>query len=120
MYFVKESIYFISLNHNNNNILVSYSYIRNINNSTTIYNNRNIKNNKFSLILNKSNNKIIGINDNNLKSKGEFFTIFIDGFKKKYPIINKFKKNNKYRFYQNKTYFLDDKYYNLKKKIYIL
>ena len=135
MYLVKEPIYFIHLN-NNNEILVSYSFIKNINKSKFIYNYKIKKNYKFSLILNSSNNKIIGINDNSLNSKGDFFNVLITEFMRKYEILNKMKKNNKYRFYQNKKneinivlkvdekdinkeiYFLDDKYYNFEEKKY--
>ena len=93
MYLVKEPIYFIHLN-NNNEILVSYSFIENINKSKFIYNYKIKKNYKFSLIFNSSNNKIIGINNTSLNSKGDFFNVLITEFMRKYEILNKMKKNN--------------------------
>ena len=72
-----EPIYII--NSKNKDITVSYGRIKNNIGSKIIYSSHKNMNNKFSLIFNLSNNKLIGICDNhkNIFSKGITFDVLI-------------------------------------------
>ena len=72
LYYNKEQIYIINYN-KKNDITVSYSIIRNINNTTLIYSKPSFQNNnKMQLIFNLSNNKLIGKYENNTEYRGFF------------------------------------------------
>ena len=80
-YYNKESIYI--LNYNKNDIEVIYSIINNINNSEIIYPCCFNKNSNYILpIFNTSNNKLIGVKNNNYKyyNKGLLFGFLIEEF----------------------------------------
>ena len=105
-----------------NNILVSYSMIKNINKNELIYNSDINSKAKYSLIFNLSNNKLIGIHNNKLNkgNKGKSFKFNIDRFlynyrfknsKNEIDLIIKIEQND----INNKIYFLDCKYYNSEK-----
>ena len=81
LYYYKESIYIIQ---NDNNISVSYNKINNINHEKLHY--FNYIKSKWGIILNLSNNKIIGMHENNISysNKGIFFNYFINRFIQRY------------------------------------
>ena len=93
-YYNKETIYI--LNYNKNDIEVSYSIIKNINNSEIIYPYYFNKYNSHILpVFNISNNKLIGINVNNYRNYNKgLFRFIINEF------INEFRntkiENNKW------------------------
>ena len=100
MYFYKDLIYIIHYN-DENDVLVSYSNLKDINNNEIrYYNNINLKY-KYSIIFNLYNNKIIGFNNKTSHNKGIFSKYIIDEFLNKYEYTNKFKNNKKYNYYQN-------------------
>ena len=136
-FYYKESIYLIHIN-NQNDVLISYNIIHDVNNSEIFYHYKiNIKY-KYSFIFNLSNNKIIGIYNKNYNKydKGLLFNFMINEFMKKYKELKKLKnimckyENNIKNEIEIKAkieekdigkeiYFLDDKYYDFKEEKYI-
>ena len=136
-FYYKESIYLIHIN-NQNDVLILYNIIHDVNNSEIFYHYKiNIKY-KYSFIFNLSNNKIIGIYNKNYNKydKGLLFNFMINEFMKKYKELKKLK-NIMYKYENNikneieikakieekdigkEIYFLDDKYYDFKEEKYI-
>jgi len=127
LYYNKEQIYIINYN-KKNDITVSYSIIRNINNTTLIYSKPSFQNNnKMQLIFNLSNNKLIGKYENNSEYNGFLFNILIKEFINDYKNNDKNRKTNKNKWNEinilmniskndinNNIYFLDKENKNIK------
>ena len=103
--YYKESVYIIHYN-NENDILINFDIIDNINNHEvrTICKTNFIS--KCSPIFNLSNNKIIGLSKNcsEKTNKSISFKFLIDEFNERYEFveyINYFKANDKYNYNQN-------------------
>ena len=120
----KELIYIIQYT-NQDNILVSYSMINNMNKNELIYNSDINLKAKYSLIFNLSNNKLIGIHSNKINryNKGFLFKFNIDRFNYKYRFKN-FKNEIdlvikiRQKDINKKVYFLDNEYYDFEEEEY--
>ena len=100
-YYKKESIYIIQYN-NINNILISYGLIKEIDNNKLIYTGNINSKYKFIPIFNLSNNKLIGIhnnNDNKHFKKGINLKRNINEFIKRVKYPNNIQYKYEYNYY---------------------
>lgn len=134
LYYLKESVYFLFFN-NQGDILVSYNLIHDADKSKILYKYKINLNSRYSIFFNLTNNKIIGLNENNssVDNKGILFNTIIKEFINKAVNFGKYD-NNKNKDMKNEIeisikveekdlnkeiYFLSNKFHDLEEDNYI-